>query len=78
MVVEITPETPTERKRGQRRCHDLSTGAVAQQSKLFPHEIDNHRQRQQEKRESVMVFIGRNLPQDIIIQGLEQCLAKAQ
>jgi len=31
-----------------------------------------------EKRESVMVFIGRNLPQDIIIQGLEQCLAKAQ
>ena len=32
----------------------------------------------QEKRESVMVFIGRNLPQDIIIQGLEQCLAKAQ
>ncbi len=31
-----------------------------------------------EKRESVMVFIGRNLPQDIIIQGLEQCLVKAQ
>ena len=31
-----------------------------------------------EKRRSVMVFIGRNLPQDIIIQGLEQCLAKAQ
>jgi G3E family GTPase len=31
-----------------------------------------------EKRESVMVFIGRDLPQDIIIQGLEQCLAKAQ
>ena len=31
-----------------------------------------------DKRESVMVFIGRDLPQDIIIQGLEQCLAKAQ
>jgi G3E family GTPase len=31
-----------------------------------------------EKRETVMVFIGRDLPQDIIIQGLEQCLAKAQ
>jgi G3E family GTPase len=31
-----------------------------------------------EKRASVMVFIGRDLPQDIIIQGLEQCLAKAQ
>ncbi len=31
-----------------------------------------------EKRESVMVFIGRDLPQDIIIQGLEQCLSKAQ
>jgi G3E family GTPase len=31
-----------------------------------------------EKRGSVMVFIGRDLPQDIIIQGLEQCLAKAQ
>jgi len=31
-----------------------------------------------EKRESVMVFIGRDLPQDIIIQGLEQCLAKVQ
>ena len=31
-----------------------------------------------ERRESVMVFIGRDLPQDIIIQGLEQCLAKAQ
>ena len=31
-----------------------------------------------EKQESVMVFIGRNLPQDIIIQGLEQCLAKTQ
>ncbi|MEO7403328.1 MAG: GTP-binding protein [Burkholderiales bacterium] len=31
-----------------------------------------------EKRDSVMVFIGRDLPQDIIIQGLEQCLAKAQ
>jgi G3E family GTPase len=31
-----------------------------------------------EKRQSVMVFIGRNLPQDIIIQGLEQCLAKPQ
>ena len=31
-----------------------------------------------DKRTSVMVFIGRDLPQDIIIQGLEQCLAKAQ
>lgn len=31
-----------------------------------------------EKRGSTMVFIGRNLPEDIIIQGLEQCLAKAQ
>ena len=28
-----------------------------------------------EARESVMVFIGRNLPRDIFIKGLEQCLA---
>jgi G3E family GTPase len=32
----------------------------------------------EERRESVMVFIGRNLPRDVFIQGLEQCLAKAQ
>jgi G3E family GTPase len=31
-----------------------------------------------EKRESAMVFIGRKLPRDVFIQGLEQCLAKAQ
>ena len=31
-----------------------------------------------EKRESTMVFIGRKLPRDVFIQGLEQCLAKAQ
>jgi G3E family GTPase len=31
-----------------------------------------------EKRHSVMVFIGRNLPQDVFIQGLEQCLVKPQ
>jgi G3E family GTPase len=31
-----------------------------------------------EKRESAMVFIGRKLPKDVFIQGLEQCLAKAQ
>jgi G3E family GTPase len=28
----------------------------------------------EDKRESVMVFIGRNLPQDLFIQGLKQCL----
>lgn len=28
-----------------------------------------------EPRESVMVFIGRKLPQDLFIQGLESCLA---
>ena len=28
-----------------------------------------------EKRESRMVFIGINLPRDVIVQGLEQCLA---
>jgi G3E family GTPase len=32
----------------------------------------------EDRRESVMVFIGRNLPKDLFIQGLEQCLAKAQ
>ena len=31
-----------------------------------------------EKRESVMVFIGRKLPKDVFMQGLEQCLVKAQ
>jgi G3E family GTPase len=31
-----------------------------------------------EKRESAMVFIGRKLPKDVFIQGLEQCLAKTQ
>ena len=31
-----------------------------------------------EKRESVMVFIGRKLPQDVFLQGLEKCLVKAQ
>jgi G3E family GTPase len=31
-----------------------------------------------ESRESVMVFIGRKLPKDVFIQGLEQCLVKAQ
>ena len=30
----------------------------------------------QEKRASVMVFIGRNLPEDLFIQGLKQCLVK--
>ena len=28
-----------------------------------------------EKRASVMVFIGRNLPEDLFVQGLKQCLA---
>jgi G3E family GTPase len=31
-----------------------------------------------EKRSSTMVFIGRNLPQDLFIKGLEQCLAQKQ
>ncbi len=31
-----------------------------------------------ERRESVMVFIGRNLPKDVFLQGLEQCLVKPQ
>jgi G3E family GTPase len=31
-----------------------------------------------EPRRSAMVFIGRNLPQDVFIEGLEQCLVKAQ
>ncbi len=31
-----------------------------------------------EPRESVMVFIGRNLPKDVFMQGLEQCLVKVQ
>jgi len=31
-----------------------------------------------EKRSSVMVFIGKNLPQDLFIKGLEQCLVVAQ
>jgi len=31
-----------------------------------------------EKRESVMVFIGRNLPEDLFVKGLEQCLETAQ
>ncbi len=31
-----------------------------------------------EARESVMVFIGRNLPKDVFLQGLEQCLVKPQ
>ena len=29
-----------------------------------------------EKRSSTMVFIGRNLPQDLFVKGLEQCLVK--
>ena len=29
----------------------------------------------EDKRDSVMVFIGRNLPQDIFIHGLQQCMA---
>ncbi|MET0680647.1 MAG: GTP-binding protein [Burkholderiales bacterium] len=32
----------------------------------------------EERRESVMVFIGRNLPKDVFLQGLEQCLVKPQ
>ena len=31
----------------------------------------------EEKRSSVMVFIGRKLPEDLFIQGLKQCLLKA-
>jgi G3E family GTPase len=31
-----------------------------------------------EARASVMVFIGRNLPKDVFLQGLEQCLVKPQ
>ena len=31
-----------------------------------------------EPRDSVMVFIGRNLPKDVFLQGLEQCLVKPQ
>ena len=31
-----------------------------------------------EKRESVMVFIGRNLPEDLFVKGLEQCLETPQ
>jgi G3E family GTPase len=31
-----------------------------------------------EKRSSTMVFIGKNLPQDLFIKGLEQCLVEAQ
>jgi len=30
----------------------------------------------EEKRGSVMVFIGRNLPEDLFVQGLKQCLVK--
>ena len=30
----------------------------------------------QEQRASVMVFIGRNLPQDLFVEGLKQCLAQ--
>ncbi len=32
----------------------------------------------EERRDSVMVFIGRGLPKDVFMQGLEQCLVKAQ
>jgi G3E family GTPase len=32
----------------------------------------------EERRESVMVFIGRNLPKDVFLQGLDQCLVKPQ
>jgi G3E family GTPase len=31
----------------------------------------------EEKRSSVMVFIGRKLPEDLFVQGLKQCLVKA-
>jgi G3E family GTPase len=31
-----------------------------------------------EKRQSTMVFIGRNLPEDLFVKGLEQCLVTAQ
>jgi G3E family GTPase len=33
---------------------------------------------EKEKRESVMVFIGRNLPEDLFVKGLEQCLETVQ
>jgi hypothetical protein len=29
-----------------------------------------------EPKESVLVFIGKNLPKDIFVAGLEECLAK--
>jgi G3E family GTPase len=32
----------------------------------------------QEKRSSTMVFIGKNLPQELLIKGLEQCLVERQ
>jgi G3E family GTPase len=31
-----------------------------------------------DKKESVMVFIGKKLPKDLFIAGLEQCLANAK
>ena len=31
-----------------------------------------------EKRSSTMVFIGRDLPEDLIVKGLEQCLVATQ
>jgi G3E family GTPase len=31
-----------------------------------------------EKRSSTMVFIGKNLPQELFIKGLEQCLVEKQ
>ena len=33
---------------------------------------------EREKRASVMVFIGRNLPEDLFVKGLEQCLEPSQ
>jgi G3E family GTPase len=33
---------------------------------------------QDEQPESTMVFIGRNLPEDLFLKGLEQCLVAAQ
>jgi G3E family GTPase len=33
---------------------------------------------QDEKRSSTLVFIGKNLPQDLFIKGLEQCLEATQ
>ncbi|HVQ62719.1 MAG TPA: GTP-binding protein, partial [Burkholderiales bacterium] len=32
----------------------------------------------EEKRSSTMVFIGKNLPQELFIKGLEQCLVEKQ